>query len=378
MKLFVFFTYGISIERWIESGLIHRELQIYKKLIENGYIDEVIFLTYGTNDEEAFCRYKKAERIDSMHVVPKPRWFCFPGSNLLYSFLLPIVCYKSLNDTNLLLKTNQMDGSLSAIISKFIFRKKLILRTGFTASLFARKRKRSFFRILLTDLLELLAYKVCDIAIVTSIKDAEYIVKKYKISERKINVIENFIDTETFRPMKKKRFKEKIVFVGRLSKQKNLKSLLKAIMKTDFSLDIYGDGELFESLRDFVATNNVRANFMGKVPNSDLSMILNKYELFILPSFYEGMPKTLIEAMGCGLVCIATDVEGSNELIRNGENGILISGFDSESILEALDRVKLVDSERIMINARKTIEDKFSLKKAVHKEGALIKILCSS
>src|SRR3972149_402807 len=66
--------------------------------------------------------------------------------------------------------------------------------------------------------------------------------------------------------------------------------------------------------------------FMGSISNEELPPVLNRYRFFALPSVREGMPKALIEAMACGLVCIGTDVEGINEIIRDGENGFLAGG----------------------------------------------------
>ena len=93
---------------------------------------------------------------------------------------------------------------------------------------------------------------------------------------------------------------DRIVYVGRLSKEKNLFNLLSALSTTGYQLDLYGDGELKDSLQSRAQKLGIDAQFKGVVSNSKLPLILNRYNYFILPSISEGMPKALIEAMACG------------------------------------------------------------------------------
>ena len=81
------------------------------------------------------------------------------------------------------------------------------------------------------------------------------------------------------------------------------------------------------------------------------------------------MPKTLLEAMACGLPVIGTRIDGTKEIIEHGNNGILCD-FDSGSIRKAIITL-MKDGElrrRIGLNARKTIEEKFSLVKLIENE----------
>ena len=81
------------------------------------------------------------------------------------------------------------------------------------------------------------------------------------------------------------------------------------------------------------------------------------------------MPKTLLEAMACGLPVIGTNVEGIKEVIRHGENGFLCN-TDPASIREAVIRLMEEEElrEKLGRNARKTIEEKFSLDKLIDRE----------
>ena len=108
---------------------------------------------------------------------------------------------------------------------------------------------------------------------------------------------------------------------------------------------------------------------LGRVSNAKLPYLLNQYSYFILPSFSEGMPKVLLEAMSCGLVCIGTPVSGIIEIIQNGKNGILSSGTDVNSIKLAINIAIRNNNEKIKTLARKTIVSSFSLNKYVEKES---------
>ena len=112
----------------------------------------------------------------------------------------------------------------------------------------------------------------------------------------------------------------------------------------------------------------------GTVPNFELSRILNQARLFILPSYYEGHPKALLEAMSCGLPCIGTDVTGIREDIDHLVTGYLCK-TDFESIAEALD--VLISDEILQAklgrNARNYILENYSLDKIIQQELDVIK-----
>ncbi len=84
--------------------------------------------------------------------------------------------------------------------------------------------------------------------------------------------------------------------------------------------------------------------------------------LFVFPSYHEGLPGVVLEAMSCGLPIIATDVRGNRDLISTGENGILVPPRSPRKIAEAITTV--IDDEtlrkKLGKNARETIEDGYT------------------
>jgi glycosyltransferase involved in cell wall biosynthesis len=372
MNLILFFTYGVSLKVWDEKGLLDREIILYKKLADNGI--NVSFITYG--DE---LDYQFKDKLGDIEIVPFYAHFKKTKNRilrLLYSFLLPIVLRKYIARADLL-KTNQMNGSWAAVIAKLLFKKKLIVRCGYEWYRFYElKGNFNFFKKVILYLIEWISYHTADKIILTSESDKKYISNKFKLNKMdKIKVIPNYIDTERFKPLNHNIPKKEnhLLFIGRLSQQKNLFSLLDAIKETNWVLDIVGDGELKDELLSFALKNKVNVNFIGRVPNNKLPEIINQYEVFILPSLYEGNPKTLLEAMSCGLCVIGTDVEGINNIIKDGENGILCK-TDSKSIKEAIEKVMADVSLRKKLgnNARGYIVDNYNLDKIFKQERNII------
>ncbi len=153
-----------------------------------------------------------------------------------------------------------------------------------------------------------------------------------KTIQEKSEVIPNpiFVSTEDLSFVSKKR-DHVIVSVGRLEDQKNFPLLITAFSRVsdeypDYELHIYGDGSKKEQLETLAQKLNImnKVRFCGT--HRDLHTRIRNASLFILPSDFEGMPNSLMEAMALGMCCISTDcpVGGPKELIDNGENGFLI------------------------------------------------------
>jgi len=132
---------------------------------------------------------------------------------------------------------------------------------------------------------------------------------------------------------------------------------------------VVGGGRLKEELISYVKKNNIRANLLGKVSNSELPKVYNRYGVYILPSFCEGMPKTLLEAMACGLAVIGSDIEGINNIIRHEVTGYLCR-TDEASILEAIRTVMMDRALQSSLEqaARTYIEETHSLDAILQQE----------
>jgi glycosyltransferase involved in cell wall biosynthesis/ADP-heptose:LPS heptosyltransferase len=165
-----------------------------------------------------------------------------------------------------------------------------------------------------------------------------------------------------------------ILTVGRLSKQKGTKYLIRAlpyIIKKypDIKLLIIGSGILEKKLKEEV----ILSGFMDKVIFLDERWKIKEYfglaDIFVLPSLYEGMSNALLEAMAAGLPVISTCVSGSEEIIENNVTGLLVPVANSRAIAEAVNQI-------ISLGCKKSYLAK-NAKKHIHEHYSTDKMICS-
>jgi glycosyltransferase involved in cell wall biosynthesis len=310
--LALIFTQGVSVEQWAQLGLLDRERLPYERLVRDGVFERVLWFTYGPRDK----RFEKD--LSGVEIVPMPRSFDSRLGRLLYSLLLPRLKARELRRADVI-KSNQMKGAWTAVLAARRHRKRLVVRTGFTWSLFAPRGPLDR----LAPLAERWACRAADEVQVTTESQRDYLVGRYALDPGRVRVVPNFVDVSRFAPRGGERAVSRVVFVGRLAEQKNLGALLEALAGTGLGLDLYGDGPLRGTLEAAAARLGVPAAFHGRVSNAELPEVLNRHAVFALPSFYEGFPKALLEAMACGLAVVAADAPGNRELVEHGRTGLL-------------------------------------------------------
>jgi len=155
-----------------------------------------------------------------------------------------------------------------------------------------------------------------------------------------IKVIYNGIDTNEFKPVKKKKSSIiRLISTGRLIKRKGYDYLIKALSGLEgFSLTLIGDGDEKENLKKLARKEKAKINFKGTLIHKKIVRELRQADIFVLPSLNEGMSNSILEAMATGLPIITTDVGGSKELIK--ENGFIIKQKSTESIKTTLLKYK--------------------------------------
>lgn len=140
-----------------------------------------------------------------------------------------------------------------------------------------------------------------------------------------------------------------LIHVGRFNEQKNHECVLAAfqiILKAypDATLKLLGDGERMEEIKKLAAAMGIaqRVIFVGST--TDVYPYLQEADVFMLPSKYEGMPMTVIEAMGTGLPIVASNVGGLSDMIDDGRSGFLVD-VDAKATAEAV--LKLLQSQSL-------------------------------
>lgn len=378
--LCLFFTRGVSLSQWLQSGLFDREVLIYHAHIEAGYFSKVFWLTYGVDDGRLARELHETGKLSRyIEVIPCPRWIRFFGrfGSIVYSFALPISSKRIVIQSDVL-KTNQMDGSIPALVCAAIWRRPVYVRTGYTLSRVVDNTfPRNWVRRLFAFVNEYLAFRLASASSVSSRFDREYIKRRYGENFPQPRVIGNYVDTELFSPSTAdKKISNRILFVGRLSPEKNLKSTIAACAMAGISLDIIGQGEQKQELRRIAETCDADVRWLGVVPNHALPAVLYRYRYFILASLWEGMPKALLEAMSAGLVCIGNDTTGINEVIKDGVTGYLSPSASKDDIAETIHRGLAGDPDRVASAAMRFVRSTFSLDAVVAQEHAVFAAIC--
>ena len=123
---------------------------------------------------------------------------------------------------------------------------------------------------------------------------------------------------------------EGTLFVGRLSSEKGITTLLKAWDGLDYPLGIAGDGPLLEVMR---RNAPVSVEFLGWQSHEEILKRLHESSFFVFPSeWYEGFPLSLLEAMALGKAVIASDLGPRREMIQDGVNGLLFQAGNPDDL----------------------------------------------
>jgi glycosyltransferase involved in cell wall biosynthesis len=312
LRLALFMTAGMSLKAWDDAGILEREVALYERLGERGV--DVGVVSYGSAEERAYA-----------HAFPGMRILCnrwrFPER--VYRRLLPFLFGPWLR-TSHLIKTNQIQGARVACRAATIWRKPLIVRCGYLLSEFiGRDETSSLERTRAAIAEEEAVFRAANHVMVTSLAMAATVRERRKGLAANTAVIPNYVNDPWFRPANGVARDVDVLFVGRLTPQKNFEALLEAVERTDLTLTLVGDGPLAQRIEPARIRMGGRLTWLRRVPHEELPSLMNRSRVFVLPSLWEGHPKALIEAMACGMAVIGTDVAGVRDVISHGVNGWL-------------------------------------------------------
>lgn len=199
------------------------------------------------------------------------------------------------------------------------------------------------------------------------------LIKKHRVRENRISVVSNGVDTDYFFPdYTKQSSLPTIMYAGRLVKQKDLLTLLDSFRIIqqkipDAKLLIIGNGNERRHLEHFVRQHSLEKQVSLIAGTMDIREYMQRAQVFLLSSLYEGSPNILIEAMACGLPVVATRTSGIPELIEHGVNGYLVSPGDFKSMAEVTIRLLQKNNirEEIGKKARNRVMASHELEKCV-------------
>ncbi len=156
------------------------------------------------------------------------------------------------------------------------------------------------------------------------------------LDERKLVHIPNFINLPDYEPDYDNR--GYILFVGRLSREKGLLTLLKAVKGLDVPLRIAGEGPMGDECRAYAREEGIgNVSFEGYKTAGELERLFRGAAFLLLPSeWYENGPMTVIEAFAYGKAVIASDIGGIPEMVTEGKTGMLFTPGDHGELREKI------------------------------------------
>jgi glycosyltransferase involved in cell wall biosynthesis len=237
-------------------------------------------------------------------------------------------------------------GALGRIASAILFRRSFYVPHGIP--FFESRHNNGHEKYRLLE--KILSYLPSKIVGVCQFDTDQYL--KLGVPETKAITIHNGMPAvSTPRSEPGSRPRDRVVFLtaARFEGQKDYQTLASAVRRVAqiypnrFELHIYGDGPQEHQTRELFSGIDAPVIFKGFI--EDMTVALRSADVFVLSSHWEGLPRSIIEAMSCRLPVIATDVGGVKELIVHGHSGYLVAHANAEAIVDAM--VEYVENEAL-------------------------------
>lgn len=201
------------------------------------------------------------------------------------------------------------------------------------------ERSGSWLKLLIIKTLRRTDYVVCLSVIWENFFKDVFKLKKVGIVNNIVPYPENEFKKSI---MEKSNKKVHFLFLGRISEKKGVFDLLNVIkqhrsyLSERIELVVGGNGEV-QKLKKFIANNQLEdiVKYAGWVKGADKAKLLSESHVFILPSYHEGLPVSILEAMSYGLAVVSTPVGGIPEIV--GNNGLLIEPGNLSELFDAID-----------------------------------------
>jgi glycosyltransferase involved in cell wall biosynthesis len=252
---------------------------------------------------------------------------------------------------------------------------------GFERNAFNILYEKSVITRIFTQIIKFLEFLICSstsMAFTVSL-DLFRLLKKRNL--KNIYLSPNFVDFNIFTEKTEfnntKSKKVSILYSGRYEKEKGIDNLLNAINllsreRRNFELHLIGYGTLEDWIRDFIKSKNLENHVFlrGKYPLSKLPEFYKKADIFIIPSYTEGLPAALLEAMCSGCACICTDVGLISSYISNDVNGFIVKPGNSQDLANAI-KILIDNPDKLMQfgkRSREVIQTKSGHYVGIHKK----------
>ena len=296
-------------------------------------------------------------------------------------FKISYILIKISNNVDLLFFTLAGESLILPIVTARLLRKRVVIVMAASDIQFLKLSNDVFSEPM--EILSKINYTLSNRIVLYS----ERLIKEWNLEKYKDKICiahEHFLDFDKFKM--KKRFGERdnlVGYIGRLSEEKGTLNVVKAIPeiskeKDDLEFLIGGGGQLCDKIKKYLDENNLndKVNLAGWIPHDKLPDYLNELKLVVLPSYTEGLPNIMLEAMACGTPVLTTPVGAIPDIITDGETGFIMGNNSpaciAENVVRALEHPDMV---RIVENAKELVEREFTYEAAVARHREILKEL---
>lgn len=208
---------------------------------------------------------------------------------------------------------------------------------------------------------------------------SECLINNWKMGryKKKITIAKrHFIDFKLFKETTPINNRNNLIgYVGRFSDEKGVVNFMESIpisikLNEKLIFELIGTGRLRDNLEKYIKDNKLikKAEIIDWVPHNDLPKYLNEIKLIVIPSYTEGLPNLMLEAMACGTPILSTPVGAIADIIKDGETGFIMENNSPECIAEnVLRALEHPDLERIAEAGRRFVEENFTFERVVER-----------
>ncbi len=201
----------------------------------------------------------------------------------------------------------------------------------------------------------------------TFIVPSKFFIKKFTEwgwEPDRLTHIPNFVDVDLLRPNYQPG--KYFVYLGRLSREKGIKTLIHAAHEANVDLKVIGNGPLEEELKILASSLDANVDFLGYQAGEALHKVIRNARAVVLPSeCYENAPICIMESYALGRPVIGAKIGGIPELIREGETGVTFESGNIESLKNALIKFKNMTDDAVIEmgkTARQWVENEYTVK----------------
>jgi glycosyltransferase involved in cell wall biosynthesis len=273
------------------------------------------------------------------------------------------------------------EENLLPMLTAKILGKKVVIALGGFTDLELRLQKNRFSRQIkfMTNINYNLASKI--------IVYSPNVIKDWNLEKHRDKIViahEQFLNFDEFKIGKPLGKRDELVgYIGRLSEEKGVLNFIKAIPltlnnRTNLKFLVVGDGRLKDEIQNYIREKklNDRVTFTGWTPHDQIPECLNEIRLLVMPSYTEGLPNIMLEAMACGTPVLTTPVGSISYIIKDGQTGFFMENNSpvliARNILRALNDPNL---EQIARNANNLVGNEFTFEKAAEGYRSFIELM---